>query len=156
MIRNKVHDGQKMTGQAYRVPCNPVVPGTKVEDKDMCIIEKMPVKSIITYPKTGATIQKNQQLPIRGHAWTSATSVKQVDYSIDFGVTWNKCTINPGANKFAWQRFEGQVAFPDIGYYEVWVRATDSEGDRQPIILPGWNPKGYLNNACHRIAIKVV
>jgi len=24
------------------------------------------------------------------------------------------------------------------------------------MILPGWNPKGYLNNACHRIAIKVV
>jgi hypothetical protein len=23
-------------------------------------------------------------------------------------------------------------------------------------VLPGWNPRGYLNNACHRIAVKVV
>jgi len=26
----------------------------------------------------------------------------------------------------------------------------------QPMVLPGWNPKGYLNNACHRIAVQVV
>jgi hypothetical protein len=22
-------------------------------------------------------------------------------------------------------------------------------------VLPGWNPRGYLNNACHRIALLV-
>ena len=42
------------------------------------------------------------------------------------------------------------------GYYEVWSRATDSKGVMQPVVLPGWNPKGYLNNACHRIALRVV
>ena len=42
------------------------------------------------------------------------------------------------------------------GYYEVWAKATDSLGKSQPMIVPGWNPKGYLNNACHRIAIKVI
>ncbi len=51
VIRNKVHDGQKMTGQAYRTPCDAVAPGTKVADEDMCIIHSMPVKSLITYPK---------------------------------------------------------------------------------------------------------
>jgi hypothetical protein len=56
----------------------------------------------------------------------------------------------------AWQRFEATVNFPKKGYYEVWARATDSEGKKQPMVLPGWNPKGYLNNACHRIAVKVV
>ena len=30
-VRNKVHDGAKMTGTAYRVPCNAVAPGTKVK-----------------------------------------------------------------------------------------------------------------------------
>ena len=25
----------------------------------------------------------------------------------------------------------------------------------QPMLVPGWNPKGYLNNACHRIAVQV-
>jgi len=156
VIRDKVHDGQKMTGQAYRVPCKPVAPGTKVEDKDMCIIEQMPVKSLLTYPQSGATIQLAQQLPIRGHAWTSAESVQEVKYSIDFGVSWQTCTLQAAPNRYAWQRFEASIQFPQVGYYEVWAQATDSNGDRQPIILPGWNPKGYLNNACHRIAIKVV
>ena len=36
-----------------------------------------------------------------------------------------------------------------------WARATDSAGRAQPMVLPGWNPKGYLNNACHRIAVQV-
>jgi sulfite oxidase len=22
-------------------------------------------------------------------------------------------------------------------------------------VLPGWNPRGYLNNACHRVAVRV-
>ncbi len=38
VIRNQVHDGAKMTGTAYRVPCNAVAPGAKVADEDMCII----------------------------------------------------------------------------------------------------------------------
>ncbi|MBT8289432.1 MAG: molybdopterin-dependent oxidoreductase, partial [Muriicola sp.] len=38
-IRDRVHDGTKMTGDAYRVPCNPVAPGEKVKEEDMCIIE---------------------------------------------------------------------------------------------------------------------
>ena len=156
VIRNKVHDGQKMTGQAYRVPCKPVAPGTKVANEDMCIIERMPVKSLITYPKTGATIRLSRSLPIRGKAWTSAQHIQSVDYSIDFGKTWQTCNVDQGANKFAWQKFAGEIKFPETGYYEVWARATDADGDTQPILLPGWNPKGYLNNACHRIAIKVV
>ena len=42
------------------------------------------------------------------------------------------------------------------GYYEIWAKAIDSKGIAQPMLLPGWNPKGYLNNACHRIAVKIV
>ena len=156
VIRNKVHDGQKMKGASYRVPCSPVAPGAKVADDDMCIIEEMPVKSLITYPKTGATIKQSQQLPISGQAWTSAQNITNVLHSIDFGQSWQECTVSTSANRYAWQQFSAKVSFPETGYYEVWSRAVDAEGQTQPIILPGWNPKGYLNNACHRIAVKVV
>jgi len=155
VIRNKVHDGQKMKGSSYRTPCKPVAPGTKVSDEDMCIIERMPVKSLITFPKTGASIKLNQALPINGHAWTSANNISKVEYSIDFGVSWQTCDLSTSENRYAWQQFSAKVKFPETGYYEVWVRATDSDGASQPMLLPGWNPKGYLNNACHRIAIKV-
>jgi len=154
-VRNIVHDGTKMTGTAYRVPCNPVAPGEKVKDEDMCIIESMPVKSLITYPKTGATIQQGKKLNIRGHAWAGELEVSKMEYSIDFGSTWIECTIEKPANRLAWQHFAASIDFPKKGYYEVWARATDARGISQPMLLPGWNPKGYLNNASHRIAIKV-
>jgi sulfite oxidase len=154
-IRNKVHDGTKMTGDAYRVPCNPVAPGEKVKEEDMCIIESMPVKSLITYPKSGAMINKGKKLDIRGHAWAGELEVVKMEYSIDFGSTWQSCPIEKPANRLAWQHFNASIDFPKEGYYEVWARATDSNGISQPMILPGWNPKGYLNNACHRIAVKV-
>ena len=154
-IRNKVHDGTKMTGTAYRVPCEPVAPGEKVSDEDMCIIESMPVKSLITYPKTGATINDGDSLNIRGHAWAGELEVAKMEYSIDFGATWKVCQVEAATNRLAWQHFSASIKFPKKGYYEVWARATDSRGLAQPMLLPGWNPKGYLNNACHRIAIKV-
>jgi DMSO/TMAO reductase YedYZ molybdopterin-dependent catalytic subunit len=155
-IRNKVHDGTKMTGTAYRVPCNPVAPGEKVKDEDMCIIESMPVKSLITYPKTGATINEGKTLSIRGHAWAGELEVKKMEYSIDFGSTWTICTVENPINRLAWQHFSALINFPKKGYYEVWARATDTNNVVQPMLLPGWNPKGYLNNACHRIAVKVI
>jgi len=155
-VRNIVHDGTKMTGTAYRVPCNPVAPGEKVKDEDMCIIESMPVKSLITYPKSGATIQEGKELNIRGHAWAGELEVSKMEYSIDFGSIWQQCSLEKPANRLAWQHFTANVDFPKKGYYEVWARATDARGTSQPMLLPGWNPKGYLNNASHRIAIKVV
>ncbi|MGK0413337.1 MAG: DMSO/TMAO reductase YedYZ molybdopterin-dependent catalytic subunit [Polaribacter sp.] len=155
-IRDQVHDGTKMTGTAYRVPCNTVAPGEKVKDEDMCIIESMPVKSLITYPKTGATLKEGNALNIRGHAWAGELEVAKIEYSIDFGSTWTSCSIEKPANRLAWQHFSAAINFPKKGYYEVWAKATDTNNFSQPMVLPGWNPKGYLNNACHRIAVKVV
>ena len=76
--------------------------------------------------------------------------------SIDFGATWSKADLKVPKNRLAWQRWQAGVEFPEKGYYEVWARAVDSAGTSQPMVLPGWNPRGYLNNACHRIAVRVV
>ncbi len=154
-IRNREHDGSKMTGSSYRVPKNPVAPGEKVDDKDMKVIESMPVKSLITHPKSGAVFSKDRSLEIRGHAWAGEQTVDKMEYSIDFGTTWSGCNLEKPVNRLAWQHFKARIDFPQTGYYEIWARATDSEGRSQPMLVPGWNPKGYLNNACHRIAVKV-
>ena len=121
----------------------------------MCIIESMPVKSLITFPKSGLQHELGAKLALRGHAWAGDFAVRKVHVSIDFGATWQKAKLNAPANRLAWQRWKAAVEFPEAGYYEVWVRATDSAGRSQPMVLPGWNPKGYLNNACHRIALQV-
>ena len=156
VIRDQVHDGPKMTGTSYRVPCKPVAPGSEVPEDQMCIIESMPVKSLITYPKSGIEHGLGKKLRLRGHAWAGDIAVSRVHVSIDFGATWQKVKLSSPANRLAWQHWSAEVGFPEAGYYEIWARATDAAGRAQPMILPGWNPKGYLNNACHRIAVQAV
>jgi DMSO/TMAO reductase YedYZ molybdopterin-dependent catalytic subunit len=155
-VRNQVHDGPKMGGYSYRVPCEPVAPGAEVPEEAMCIIESMPVKSLLTYPKSGLVHAVDKPLAVRGHAWAGDLAVARVDLSLDFGQTWQTADLKQPANRLAWQRFASTLRFPQAGYYEVWARATDLQGRAQPMVVPGWNPKGYLNNACHRIAVKVV
>ena len=155
LVRDQVHDGAKMMGQSYRVPCKPVEPGATVADEDMCIIESMPVKSLITFPKSGIDHPLDRQLQIRGHAWAGDLQVRRLYTSIDFGATWQKAKLRKPANRLAWQHWTANVGFPEDGYYEIWARAEDVNGATQPVVLPGWNPRGYLNNACHRIAVRV-
>ena len=156
VIRNRVHDGAKMGGTSYRVPCEPVAPGTKVPDEDLCIIESMPVKSLLTFPKSGISHPVSELLAVRGHAWAGDYSVAAVYVSIDFGATWTETKIGKPVNRLAWQHWNAQVSFPQIGYYEIWARAVDDQGISQPMVLPAWNPKGYLNNACQRIAVQAI
>ncbi|MBY5978680.1 molybdopterin-dependent oxidoreductase [Ferrimonas balearica] len=152
-IRDQVHDGPKMTGTAYRVPNRPVAPGEKVAKEDFVIIERMPVKSLITAPQTNSKVS-GKQVTIRGHAWSGDRKVASVEVSKDFGATWEKATLNPPVNEGAWQTFTAKVDFPEAGYYEVWAKATDDQGISQPFAI-AWNPKGYLNNSYHRIALMV-
>ena len=155
LIRDRVHDGAKMTGKSYRVPCKPVAPGTDVADEDMCIIESMPVKSLITFPKSGLEHVLSDALQFRGHAWAGDRQVLEVHTSIDFGATWQAAKLEKPANRLAWQHWSASVVFPQAGYHEIWARAVDDLGVSQPMVLPGWNPRGYLNNACHRVAVLV-
>ena len=152
-LRNKVHDGPGMTGMSYRVPAYPVKPGDKVPLPDFEIIESMPVKSVITSPSTGATMQRGGG-EVRGHAWAGDRDVARVDVSIDFGSTWIKADLAPPPNKYSWQRWSAKLNFPSKGYYEIWARATDDQGVMQPFAVM-WNPRGYLNNSMHRIAVTV-
>lgn len=154
-VRNKIHDGEKMDGTHYRVPINPIEAGMKVADDQLKIIESMPIKSVITYPRSGAMIPDGTTLDMRGQSWAGDLVVKEMHFSIDFGATWQKCELLAPKNRLAWQRWTAQIKFPQKGYYEVWAKATDSKGVSQPMVIPAWNPAGYLNNACHRIAIKV-
>ena len=151
-LRDIVHDGPKMTGTAYRVPRYKVEAGEKVDKKDFVIIERMPVKSLVTNPANGAGVGRSVE--VRGHAWSGDRTVAAVDISYDFGTTWMSAELDAPVNDGAWQSFRAGVELPAAGYYEIWARATDSEGMMQPHAID-WNPKGYLNNTMHRVAVRV-
>ncbi len=150
-LRDIVHDGPKMTGTSYRVPNRPVEPGEEVAKEDFEIIERMPVKSLITSPETGASV--GESVEVRGHAWSGDRDVTALHVSIDFGATWQEAELDAPVNAGAWQNWRTAVTLPEAGYYEIWARATDSAGVAQPFAID-WNPKGYLNNRMHRIAVR--
>ena len=152
-LRDVVHDGAKMTGTSYRVPNRRVAPGEKVDKKDFVIIEAMPVKSLITAPANGHETGAGP-LQVRGHAWAGDDSVAAVDISFDFGATWAAAKLDAPANPYAWQNWSAEITPPGAGYYEIWARATSSTGVTQPHAI-AWNPKGYLNNSMHRVAVRV-
>ena len=154
-IRDQVHDGPKMTGTSYRVPKYNVAPGTKVSKKDFRIIHSMPVKSLITLPKTNIELARGtRSLFVRGHAWAGDNLVTKVEVSVDFGKTWVTANLSAPPNPYSWQGWETNVKFPTFGYYEIWAKATDNMGNQQPFAI-NWNPKGYLNNSMHRIAVTI-
>ncbi len=150
-LRDQVHDGPKMTGKAYRVPAYKVSPGQKVPTEDFVIIERMPVKSLVTFPANNTNI--GLQTEVRGHAWSGDRKIKKVDISTDFGATWTETELDEPVNFGAWQNWRTKVSFSQAGYYEIWARATDSEGVMQPFAID-WNPKGYLNNTMHRVGVR--
>lgn len=150
-VRDQVHDGPKMGGYSYRLPAYPVAPGTEVPEEDMVVMETMPVKSLITNPASGSQVPA-AGFDIRGHTWADG-EVAMVETSIDFGQTWQQAELDAPANAYAWQHFRQSITVPQAGYYEIWAKATDAQGRRQPITTPGWNPRGYGNNMVHRIAV---
>lgn len=152
-VRDRQHDGSKMTGYSYRLPKYPVAPGTEVPEQDMEVLTVMPVKSLVTFPATGVKMPAGSPAEVRGHAWSGKGDVKSMHVSTDFGQTWQAAELLAPPNKYAWQRWRTSVTLPQAGYYEVWARATDQDGIMQPPVVPGWNPRGYGNNMMHRIAV---
>jgi len=155
-IRDKEHDGAGMTEFSYRTAIKPMIPGDKGDPKNMKILESMPVRSIITSPGNGAKLAAGtRDVALRGAAWAGDNLVEAVDISIDFGSSWKPAKITPPKNRYDWQRWTTSAKLPSDGYYEIWVRATDNRGNRQPHVAGNWNPQGYGANAMHRIAVLV-
>lgn len=153
-VRDREHDGPGMTGTSYRVPRYPVAPGEQVPPEDFVVVEAMPVKSLVTHPAHDSQVPVGRPFEVRGHAWAGDLEVTRVDVSFDFGASWQQAQLDPPVNPYAWQNWRIHLQLPQKGYYEIWARATDSRGRSQPFRVPLWNPKGYLNNAMHRIAVR--
>jgi sulfite oxidase len=155
-VRDKEHDGQGMGGTSYRVPIKPMIPGGQADNANFRDLESMPVRSVITNPANGARLAAGiREIALRGAAWAGDHTVRAVDVSIDYGSSWQNATLGQPKNPYDWQRWTATVRLPSDGYFEVWVRATDSRGVAQPHVAGNWNPQGYGANPMHRIAVLV-
>lgn len=150
------HRGQGMGGTSYRVPVRPIVPGSNDNGASFADMESMPVRSILSSHAHGSRLPAGtRSLDLRGAAWAGDLTVSAVHVSVDFGATWTAMQVAAPANRHAWQRWTGRVSLPTDGYYEIWYRATDSQGRMQPHQAANWNPQGYGANPISRIAVLV-
>jgi DMSO/TMAO reductase YedYZ molybdopterin-dependent catalytic subunit len=155
-LLDKTYDAPEMLGTSYRIPVKPMVPGGRTDEANFKFLESMPVRAILTSPSSGTRYPPGTtQLKLRGAAWAGELEVQRVDVSLDFGSTWQRTVLTRARNRYDWRRWSAAVSLPSDGYYEIWVRATDSAGKMQPHIAGGWNPQGYGGNPMHRIAILV-
>jgi hypothetical protein len=153
-IRDREHDGAKMTGLDYRLPTVPVRPGETLDPALFAVIEDMPVKALITHPPDGAGIAADGACEIRGFAWSGHVPVERVHVSTDGGTTWANAELERGEGPFAWRRFRFAWTPDRSGPFTLVARAGDASGRVQPLDQT-WNPRGYCNNGCQRVAVTV-
>jgi DMSO/TMAO reductase YedYZ molybdopterin-dependent catalytic subunit len=154
-IRDREHDEPGMTGQSYRLPAQPVPPGSSGEGVEFRVIESMPVRAIITSPANGALVPKGTAgLHVRGAAWAGDHEVARVEVSADDGVSWMDAAMEPPRNRYDWVRWTAEIPLRS-GAQTLSVRATDSRGNVQPPQPENWNPQGYACNVIHRVSVTV-
>ncbi|MCO4055356.1 MAG: sulfite oxidase [Bosea sp.] len=136
-LRDREHDGAKMTGMDYRI--------------DGKVITDMPVKSLITSPLDGFAARPGERLELRGFAWSGHVPLATVEVSPDGGGSWIEASLDPARDRFSWRRFRALLLPARPGPVRLMARATDEAGNRQPLGKGAWNPKGYCNNAVHAI-----
>jgi hypothetical protein len=93
-------------------------------------------------------------LRVRGRAWSGFGAIARVEASADGGETWSDAELGPQPSRWAWRAWEWEWDAERAGVHELCCRATDEEGNVQPVAAP-WNLGGYANNEVHRVPVVV-
>jgi DMSO/TMAO reductase YedYZ molybdopterin-dependent catalytic subunit len=137
---------------AYRHPVRPVQPGEQIKPADLRPVEAMIVKSLITSPLDGGSVNGN--IKVQGVAWTGEGRIVSVEVSADEGRTWAQAQLTGDEVPYAWRLWEHDWRPARPGAQVLLCRATDDRGHTQPERSP-WNPSGFLWNGWDRITVDV-
>lgn len=138
---------------SYRIPPHAIAPGEKMPSGAVSA-EAWPVKSIITSPTNGAKFKVGSKVVFEGKAWAGDNAVRKVEISLDEGVTWQRADLTRQGDKYAWRQFSFEFTPEKPDYVTCLARATDNQGNVQPIIA-AWNPLGYYWNGIHRVGVTI-
>jgi DMSO/TMAO reductase YedYZ molybdopterin-dependent catalytic subunit len=114
------------------------------DPKTGTIVTRISLKSIITQPEEDAILPVGK-ITILGAAYAGDTNIEKVDVSTDNGTTWQPATFIGPHEPFAWRQWQYVGNFLQTGSCTVFSRATDSNGNKQPMQAT-WNKLGYGNN----------
>jgi DMSO/TMAO reductase YedYZ molybdopterin-dependent catalytic subunit len=149
------HDAYFMS-HGYRLPdndCLCVAPGTAAERTRP--ISTLPVRSFLTSVKAGSTLPAGQGVELRGIAFDSGAGLKSVEVSIDGARTWRSATLGSDLGRFSFREWRLPVTFARKGRAAVLVRATNQQGEVQPM-KADWNPAGYRRRVVESTPITIV
>ena len=90
---------------------------------------------------------------LRGRAWAGFLEVSRVEVSDNGGAAWGEARLGEQVSPFAWRDWSYQWSARP-GKYALCVRATDSQGNVQPVEQP-WNFRGMGNNMVHWVDVIV-
>jgi DMSO/TMAO reductase YedYZ molybdopterin-dependent catalytic subunit len=88
---------------------------------------------------------------LQGRAWCGSSPVVKVEVGVDG--SWRDADLAPSAGDYAWRGWSFDwTASP--GEHVLSCRATDADGNSQPIVQP-WNFQGLGNNLVQEVAVTV-
>lgn len=90
---------------------------------------------------------------LEGRAWSGSGPIRRVEVSTDGARGWVDAVLDPQPDRYAWVRWSFGWAAPE-GEHELCCRATDAEGNVQPLDAE-WNVGGYVCNAVQRVPVTV-
>lgn len=127
--------------------------------------QELPVVSVICEPSAGTRVHKSdEEVTVRGYAYSGGGhDIVRVEVSSDGGKTWLPANLHklphqkPG-HTWAWSLFEATLPIPQDGgdSLQLVCKAVDSAYNTQPDSKEAiWNLRGLLNNAWHRVNVKL-
>lgn len=139
--------------QAYRIPVTTVAQDSGLPEPRMLPVEEMPVKSLVTAPADGESVNIGP-IAVKGVAWAGEARVVKVEVSVDGGTSWEQARLLGEEHPYAWRQWQFVWNAKTAGTATVLCRATDSRGETQPERTP-WNPSGFLWNGWDRVNVMV-
>jgi len=102
---------------------------------------------------TRARVVEAGSVTLTGKAWAGRLGISRVEVSVDNGSTWSEADLGEQVSPYAWTAWSFRWnATP--GRHILCVRATDSEGNAQPIDQ-SWNYSGIANNMVQCVQVVV-
>jgi anti-anti-sigma factor len=110
------------------------------------------VRCLITEPEPDSELEQDE-LPIRGVAWSGAAPIARVEVRIGDG-PWQDARLLGERKRHSWQGWELIAHIEQPGPIVIFARATDMASRTQPE-SPDWNRLGYGNNAIQKVHVDV-
>ena len=119
------------------------------------MLGELSVNAVICTPANRATVQAGL-IEVAGYAMAGGNRrIERIELSLDDGQTWQSTAILADHQPGVWYIWRTTIVVTPATSI-ITVRAWNSAANTQPTAPRDvWNFKGYMNNAWHRVAVKV-